>query len=478
MRTFTISLLIALSFSLFAKSTFKKAKVTATSAQVILYPAPAGMAASPDYSVTVNGQQAFVYTTKVRTCVHRPVRAMGMSYFDCNESASVTVNANVSMENAVIRPKSYGIKPVINGKSLTFTLRKNQKVTIEPNGYDYDAIAIFANALDANPPQENDPNVIYYGPGIHNVGVVKLSSNKTVYLAGGSVVRGRFDASGVNNLKILGHGMIDHSQDTIESRFIRLHKCSNVVVDGPILFDGWGGAFNSLTCNNVSISDVKLVGKSADGISMDACKNYLVENCFIRNHDDAIVVKSKYGVGDVRGITVRNCIIWSDRAQALEIGFELQTALVDSISFKNIDIIHAYGNNAISIHNGSQAVVCDILFEDIRIEDLDATYCKPVSTPSTYILLLEIGKSKWSKTGGQGNIQNIYFKNLCVTTKPGSQFPVSSFVGYDADHTVDTVTFENFTIDGKVIKNITDGNIEVKSTDFVKNITFLNTNKK
>ncbi len=474
MRNLTITLIIALSFSMIAQASSKNEKV---SSKVSLFPAPKGMKASPDFTVKVNGKEAFVYTTKVRTCTHRPERAMGMSYFDCSDSATVTVTANVSMENAVIRPKSLGIKPMVKGKSISFTMHKNQKITIEPNGYEYDAIAIFANTLELNPPKENDPNVLYYGPGIHNVGVVKLSSNKTVYLAGGSVVRGRFEANGVTGLKFMGHGMIDHGQDSVESRFLRLNKCSNVTVDGPIFFDGWGGALTSLTSTHVTISDLKIVGKSADGISMDACKNHLVENCFVRNHDDAVVVKSKYGVGDVRNILVRNCVIWSDRAQALEVGFELQTVLVDSIIFKNIDIIHAYGNNAISIHNGSQAVVRDIRFEDIRIEDLDATYCRPVSTPSTYIFLLEIGKSKWSKTGGQGNIHNIYFKNLSVTTKAGSDFPVSSMVGYDAEHTVENITFENFTIDGKVIKSASEGKISVNSTDFVKNVSFIETKK-
>src|ERR1039458_9478673 len=34
---------------------------------VVLHPAPTGIASSPDYSVTVNGQQAFVYNPKVKT---------------------------------------------------------------------------------------------------------------------------------------------------------------------------------------------------------------------------------------------------------------------------------------------------------------------------------------------------------------------------------------------------------------------------
>jgi polygalacturonase len=446
---------------------------------VVLHPAPTGIASSPDYSVTVNGQQAFVYNPKVKTGRDHPQANMGMCYFDCTDSATVTVHANVSMSNVVIRPKSYGIKPAINGQDITFTIRKTQKATIEPNGYAYNALVIFANALETNPPQQSDPNVIYYGPGLHTPGQINLLDNQTLYLAGGAVVRGHVYARGATNVKIMGHGIIDQSLETRQYRFINLVNCSNVTINGLILLDNSGWCVTPQYCTNVSISDMKLIcwRSNTDGIDVVGCNGCTIDNCYIRNWDDGVVLKSFNGT-DVHDVTVQNCIFWSDLAEALEIGYELEAGRVDSVRFTNIDIIHAFHNNALSIHNSAQAVVSDIRYEDIRIEDLDPLYCSSDEwpnnglTPGTHVVDLWIGKSRWTTTGGQGIVRNIYFKNVSATLKPGAPFPLSRIVGFDASHTIDTVTFENFTVDGKVVISTADAHITTNSANYFTNVTF------
>jgi exo-beta-1,3-glucanase (GH17 family) len=46
---------------------FFSASAKAQEGKVKIYPAPASIASSPDYAVSVNGQQAFVYNPKVKT---------------------------------------------------------------------------------------------------------------------------------------------------------------------------------------------------------------------------------------------------------------------------------------------------------------------------------------------------------------------------------------------------------------------------
>ena len=448
-------------------------------ARVVLYPVPASIESSPDYSVFVNGQKVFVYNPKVKTGREHPQKNMGMCYFDCIDSATVTVHANVSMADVVIRPKSYGIKPVIKDHDITFTIRKMQKVTIEPNGYEYNALVIFANAVDPNPPKQGDPNVIYFGPGIHTPGQIYLQSNQTIYLAGGAVVRGHISATGATNSKIMGHGIIDQSIQSIEEsyfNFIFLENCSNITIDGPILLDNIGWCVNVRNCKNITISDMKLIAwnQNTDGIDVVGSSNCTIDNCYIRNWDDGVAIKSS--APRVHNIMVQNCIFWSDLAEAVDIGYECETDLMDSMTFKNIDIIHAFSNNAISIHNSGQAEVRDVLFEDIRIEDMDPLYTNTDRwpnnelTPGTHVVDLWIGKSNWTKTGGQGTVRNIYFKNISVTVKPRAQFPMSSIIGFDASHTIEGVTFENFTINGEKMMKASDAYMNLNS--YVKNVTF------
>lgn len=486
MKKLSVSICFLFTVTLFFFSTNAKAQ----DGNVKIYPAPASPSSSPDYLVSVNGQQVFVYNPKIKIGRDHPQKNMGMCYFDCPDSAKITVHANVSMTNVIIRPKSYGIKPVINGQDITFTIRKTQKVTIEPDGYEYNALVIFTNDVDPNPPTKSDPNVIYYGPGIHTPGQINLQSNQTIYIAGGAVVSGRISATGATNIKITGHGILDQSLETRGSGFINLKNCTNVTIDGPILLDCRGWCVHLTDCKNVTISDMKEIcwRPNSDGIDVDGGSNCIIDNCYIRNYDDGVVIKSlgarEYNAQvpsnplfhRVHNITVQNCIFWNDIAEPLEIGYELETALIDSLTFKNIDIIHAFHNNAISIHNSAQALVRDILFEDIRIEDIDPFYCNNDRWPNkglypgTHLFDLWIGKSNWTKTGGQGTIRNIYFKNISVTMKPHAQFPLSSIIGFDASHTIEDVIFDNFTVDGKKMMSASDAHININP--YAKKMTF------
>lgn len=462
----------------------------AQNSEVTIYTAPEGITSSPDYTVSANGQDMFVYNPKVKTGREHQQKNMGVCYFDCIDSATITVHANIPMANVVIRPKTYGIKPVIKGQDITFIIHKSQKVTIEPDGHQYNALVIFANSPDVNPPKQSDPNVIYFGPGLHTSGQIDIKSNQTIYLAGGAVVRGCISGTGVRNVKILGHGIIDQSLDNEGRGFINLKNCSNIIIDGPILFDCRGWCNHLTNCKNVTISDMKEIcwRGNTDGIDIDGGSKYLIENCYIRNWDDCIVIKSKGPRGNkvliqssllcprVQNVIVRDCILWSDLANALEIGYELETDLIDKVLFKDIDIIHAFGNNAISIHNSAQAVVRNIRYENIRIEDMNPLYCNTDAwpnngrTPGTHVFEIEIGKSQWSKMGGQGTIRNIYFKNISATIKSGAQFPFSDIRGFDTNHTIEGVIFENLTIDGKKVMNATDARMNANS--YVRNVTF------
>ena len=73
---------------------------------------------------------------------------------------------------------------------------------------------LFANAVEKSRPDPNDPDVIYFGPGVHQPkdtpgDAYNIPSGKTVYIAGGAVVRAKLVCDNVNNVKIIGRGILD-----------------------------------------------------------------------------------------------------------------------------------------------------------------------------------------------------------------------------------------------------------------------------
>ncbi|NJK86231.1 MAG: hypothetical protein HC906_09925 [Bacteroidales bacterium] len=81
-------------------------------------------------------------------------------------------------------------------------------------------------------------------------------------------------------------------------------------------------------CDNVKVNNVKQLGSqgSTDGADIAGSKNILIENCFFRNGDDCIAIKSldlrSHGSAtldfsqDVENVEIRGCsflLIWEVR---------------------------------------------------------------------------------------------------------------------------------------------------------------------
>ena len=170
---------------------------------VRVYPAPAGEELSKDFSVKVEGKEAPVYVAKVAPAA--PAlrwKAMddkahsadyfekaSFAYFDMQGAVAVTVTCPEVIQSVKVLPSSLKIRPAVQGKSLSFGLAEPGNLTIEVNGRWVEALHLFADAPEADVPKPGDPDVIYFGPGIHEVSHLAVSNNQTVYVAGGAVVR-------------------------------------------------------------------------------------------------------------------------------------------------------------------------------------------------------------------------------------------------------------------------------------------------
>jgi hypothetical protein len=344
-------------------------------------------------------------------------------------------------------------------------LKKPCNLSIEPNVKD-NPLLLFANPIEENPPRQGDPNVIYYGPGSYKPGVIKLKSKQTLYIAGGAVVKGGVQAEG-SNIKIMGRGILcgvdwEHAKGPCEN-LINLTNCSNVQVEGVTLRGCWGWTTKVNASDNVSFNNVKIVGgrvQNDDGIDPCNSRNVLINGCFIRTDDDCIAIKGlNKANGNVGNIKITNCTLWGDRARIMLLGHESRAEYMSNITVSNCDIIH-YAMTPFLFEPGEEMTLEKVLIENVRLNregQMDLITLRP--TINQYMIDKVPGK-----------IMDCTFKNIFVIgSQSDNLFPKIWIKGYDENHTVENINFENIEFYGKKI-NVKSQGIYIEK--YTKNIEF------
>ena len=139
------------------------------------------------------------------------VRDTSMAYFDFDGRAEVSITYNRGpIRSRPCSPLCYGIKPQLNGNTLTFELSKPRDVSVEINGDIFHNLQIFTNPPETDRPDANDPAVIYIKPGFHTFpgGMLDVPGGKTLYVAGGAVVNAGIRCRNAENVRIIGRGIL------------------------------------------------------------------------------------------------------------------------------------------------------------------------------------------------------------------------------------------------------------------------------
>ncbi len=444
--------------------------------ELITYPPPKAVVYSmhnDDYTVKVRkpgGEWEDLYEYNVKVDLDKPQDA-SMVYFDFSGSVEVFVQKNNGNTQSVkIRPSSYEIKPVLNENSITFTLAEPGKISIEFNGDKLHNLHLFANPIETSRPDPNDPDVIYFGPGVHVPKdlpgeAFNIASGKTVYIAGGAIVRGKLLCDKVKDVRIIGRGIIDQPQRGVEIR-----HSSNVTVDGIIVVNPKHYTIFAGGSDHLTIRNLKSFSASSwsDGLDFMSCSDVTVDDVFMRNSDDCITV---YGhrwefYGDAKNYSVTNAILWADVAHPINIGVHGNTEktgeVIENLLFKNVEILEhdeddPTAEGCMAIQAGDMNLVRNVRFEDIHVDNFQ----------EGKLLQLKVAfYDKYNAAPGRG-IENIYFKNISYN---GINNSPSIINGLDKDHLVKDVTFEGLRINGKLVTNVEEANI--KLGEFTKNITF------
>lgn len=427
----------------------------------------------PAYSVLVNTSQNWTPNNYRRA-------ENGVCLFELDGEAEVVVKPDIQINYAsVVRPLSATITPIadIAENTLAFSLRSAGEYVLEINGDPYNAIHFFVSAYDSEGVSRyaGYSKTEIFSAGVHTAqndarigagNVINLQSDTLVYLEDGAVVRGKFLAQGAEHVAIAGRGIIDGStfeRDADRGTVtvpLEFNDCRDVFLGGFSVLDPAGWCVNFYFTEASRIEDIKIITSrsNGDGISLQSCKNIEVESCFVRTWDDSVVVKNyprwenRSVHGATENISVKDCTIWTDLAQSMELGYETVGVPFSHIAFENITVLHAMHKAVMSIHNANNAAIEDVAFENITVED--------GRNPADGVGLIDfriLYSSNWSDQHTAptplGTVDGVRVENVkvlsarfftgtvggCRDTRPG----------FESDHFVSDVTIKDVSLAGE-----------------------------
>lgn len=443
--------------------------------------------AAPLFTVTVDGKAMEL---------HEFLQG-AFAQFELSKPVEVEIRAGFDVRWVEIRPKSAGIVPVMgrDHASVKFRIQRPAPLTVEFNSDIKKVVHLFAYAPEKDAPVEGAPHVRYFGPGRHEPGLMELKDGETLYLAAGAWVKGNVRSVGTKNVVIRGRGVLDGTDVPQRGarNMIYLEKTTGARIEGITIFNSLAWTVYVRSSQGTRIDGVRILNPSVnygnDGFDIVSSSDVVIENTFVRTNDDCVVVKNLDDV-ETHNIVVRKAVFWNmpTGGNGIEIGFELRNQRVHDIRFEDIDIIRVERGSAISIHQGDASVVENIVFDNIRVEDVRrklidfavifAQYGldRPASAQERQRrmerggswdgLLSYTPEEKPERAKFRGHIRNVLVRNLHVVE---GMLPYSVLAGFDEQHLVDGVVIEGLKYQGRRIRSAAEGKF---SMDHARHVQF------
>jgi hypothetical protein len=414
-----------------------------------VYPSPAGLPPSSRFRVTIANQPSFTYqSTGPAEAEFTAGHTVSWTSFDLHGPCDVRIQRlDKPVTSVVVRPRSSNVSADVIDGDIVLRLDKPCKLAFECDGDLAHVLFLFANEPETDAPSPHDPNVVWFGPGIHEIGkFYALREGLTYYLAPGSYLKGSFSGGG-DGTRVMGRGVLSgadykwpgHLQEKNAERVDLLKLAGNgltlsgiTLVDSPYYVIIANGTHNRF-------QDLKILAWhfNTDGIS--AGSGARIDDCFLRMGDDAF----KPFVSDT---VISRCVLWVDRAAAYQLTWNARKDSGGSM-VRNCDVIHhmpfcttlnEWTGAVFWSWHGGPAHIHDITFDDIRIEGR-----------SPCLINVFTKRNPWSPQDGDwGRFSRLRFSN--IRAEQPFLFP-SRLLGHDDAHPIDDVLFENLTIAGRKI---------------------------
>lgn len=451
-----------------------KAQPSADS-RVMVYDAPDGCDVRDDYAVEVSTGGEWlpvpVYAALVTRC-RQPCTETFFASVDLDGAMQVRVTPKNGFASAEIRPFSDGITGTVSQGALCFEVDKPCQLSVEFDGDVMHNLQLFVNEIPNETPDPNDPDVIFFEPGLHTaendsrismrdgIPILYVHSGQTVWLAGGAVVKTRLlPDRGARNVTIAGRGMLDlidwntpeATDESIAAAFgrrifgVEAIDIAGLTVSGIVIRNATAYSICGQNLTDAKFENLKLFSCSdcSDGIDLMSSCGVEISNCYFRCNDDDIAISGTcwFAAGSSRDWNVKNCVFMADCAHAIYIGGIGQNDELCDMRFSDIDILDNFEDSpyfwgAIGINSCDGNDVHDLTFEDIRMERLAKSEPIRLTVRDNYITHDTIGRG----------ISNVVFRRVTVL----STREKISLDGL-ADAKIKNVRFEDLTVKGRHI---------------------------
>ena len=413
--------------------------------------------------------------------------------------------------SAILSPKKYDIPATISGDTVSFTLDRPRKLVLRGPG-DRPLLLLVAEAPEADAPAPGQAGVVdvathgadatgaseataalqqaidacpsggtlYIGPGIYSIGQLDMKSDLTVYLAPGSVLRGRrslnpsygsgmLTGTNVANVRIRGHGAIDG-----QGMYWRYHggwfalisftDASNIRIEDVFCRNPCVNFTDASNSTGVTLRNVVLVAdtdyENTDGIDCDG-RDILIEDCLIWNTDASIAPTGSSGVA-CQDLTARNCVLRGPiiNYPSLELGDPLLT--MSDFTYENLDWPTC--NEMVTMWPIAGASLSNHWYKNLRVESwFDWTSTLSDEPYAAKPMSCRIMVGNWepkSRDDKLGFIHDQFFRGLRFDVLPGEAGTIG---GWDATRDV-TIDFQDFLVGGSLCTSPAAGGLELIDT--------------
>ncbi len=497
--------------------------VVSSAATVVSYPLPSCYTTPSQYTVKADSTNIPVIDTS----------EVFVNYNYCNFSFSgtttITITASEPINTYNISPLALGITATKSGNTLTFTLSTSRYLIVKINNLK--DLVIAADDLETNVPASSGTGIynvktqygadstgatmattaiqnainaanaagggiVYVPAGVYKCGNLVLKSNVSVYLAGGSVIRGSgnpsdytthfhkdslgkdgtwfiYTETNANNVKIYGRGTIDgnghymrNTNNYLNNTLVPL-QCSNFTVDGITIRDSGCWATILTRSNDITIQNTKHFNNNEldyenDAIDVQECQNVVIKHTVAVSEDDTYsfktwdvastdIAKNWPGTPEKQSnIVVDDALAWS-RCGAFKVGDGVKQ-LQDGIVIKNSYVFRCWRALAVGHLYGTTAAQ-NIIFDNIDVEGF---------WPRSGV------HSRWFDLSAKsGPIKNVFYNNINLRALG----EISVMKGWSDTFTVSGVTLNNVRVGGVAATtleqlNITDTNSYAAAPSF------------
>ncbi len=438
-------------------------------------PAPREMQ-SNSFQVTANGRPVDV--------VHA---AASYDYVSIESSGPVTLAVTAADaafwdKGVDVQPWRLGIRPTRKGGTIEFKLKDAAKLSISrPQDFLNHARMLFVFVTRPAPVPDSKmtamPGFHAIGPGLHK-GSLNPKSGDTYYLAPGAVVIGSLNLWQVENVKVLGHGVIVydgpqnpkdddgwmqkkdwHCIGAKDARHVEIHGVTCLVRSRT-----W--SIQMKDSNDFLYDDIRVIGgnpsnSNQDGMDWLGGGNTMVRDSFFRASDDVFALQGNWdGYNDdqiaapghdVSNIIVEHSVLSTSISNIVRAGWPQKTFNSHNFTLRDSDILQGgIGSCGLPFAlftfwgaKGAKGDHSGYTFENLWLDDWYSLFQVEQEQPALHGFVFKnlwaLGQPPLVKSRLQGSVSDVHVENvkysqsdatsdakLSVSVTGGAQEPIYS----------------------------------------------------